>query len=151
MATAAPAAKWLWPAGFFAASGMLAIDGTQVSVALIGLAQASVIAYLGWRQFRAQNRQDQRSAELERETSSNTIQLQGQDRLIDQLQETTGTDRQLIATLQAEVGHLNREVIRLNRRLVAVSTGAMRLVAQLEQLDIEPVWHPATSSGEQGE
>lgn len=145
MVAAAPAAKWAWPAIAFAGAGLLAIDGTQVSVAIVAAAQATIIAYLGYRQFRDKARQDQRQQSLQRETSRNTLKIDGQDKLIDQLQEQGANDRGLITTLQQEIARLNDRVLELQRRTLASEIGASRLIGQLQQLDIEPVWLPDTT------
>lgn len=142
IAAAVPTVKWVWPSLVFAAAGLLAIDGTQLSVAAVGAMQAVVIAWLGFRQVRDKNRQDRAAAELANRSVLQSTRMDGQDRLIDQLQETSTTDRQLIAVLQAEIGTLNGEVLRLQRELLTTTTGAMRLVVQLQENDIEPVWWP---------
>lgn len=147
-AVSAPAVKWLWPPIVFAAAGLLAIDGTQLSIAAVGFAQAVVIAFLGYRQVRDKNQQDRAAADLQTRSTLQTTRIDGQDRLIDQLQETSTTDRQLIAVLQAEIGNLNAQVLQLQRELLAERTGTMRLVVQLQENDLEPVWWPAADQGD---
>ncbi len=132
--------KWGGPAAVVAGGGVLAVDAADVGVAVVGAVQAIGIAWIGWKTFRAQATQERRANELEQSTTLNTVQIEGQGKFIDQLQETSVADRQLIAQLQAEVALLNTEVIRLNRQLVATTTGAMQLQAQLQANDIVPVW-----------
>lgn len=144
MVAAAPAAKWAWPAMVFAGAGLLAIDGTQVSIAIVGFAQAVIIAWIGYRQVRDKTRQERRQDNLQRETDRNSLKIDGQDRLIDQLQEQGSNDRSLITTLQQEIARLNDSVLELQRRTLESELGASRLIGQLQQHDIEPVWTPST-------
>lgn len=145
-ASAAAVGKWATPAVLAGVASLLALDFTQVSISAIAAVQAAIVGWIGWRTTAGQARQDTRQAALQRDTEVNSVRIMGADRLIDQLQETTGADRQLIAVLQAEIAGLHAELLSMNHQNLAVEGGARRLVAQLRQHKIDPVWVPPSAS-----
>lgn len=122
--------KPMWPAAPVAVSAVIAPASPETLVAA-GVVQALVVAYLSYR-----------GQKLKRESERNTEHIEATDRLIKTLQEQTSPDHRAREFDRKIIANLHGEVIDLNRRMVQLESGAWRLVGQLEQNGLEPVWRP---------
>ena len=123
--------KGAWPAFVAGGSFLLALDATAISVAVIAAANAVVVGYLGFR------------SEANRQRTTRLAQEQTKaDQLIDQLQEQLSSEMTFRSADRQHIAELERDHRRLYFRVIALESGALRLISQLQELGHEPIWTP---------
>ncbi len=119
-------------AGGSAATPALDAD---LRVAMIGLFTTIAAAWFGLRQ----RRQDQRQRRQDRALDDMSI-------LVDQLQEERDNLRRYVDDDRARIDVLDHRFGQMRQELLRFKLGTQRLVDQIEQQGLTPVWRPPTSS-----
>ena len=126
------AAKWAVPplATATVVAGLAAVDPI-VAASAISAVGAVLGSWLAWRQKRSENR----------------IEAQAQDtdamsRLVGQLQTQLEGEFARAGTVRTVLADQQREIATLKQDNTHLRVGIIKLLAQLEHHEIEPVWRP---------
>lgn len=149
--------KWAGPSALLGAAVLAVTDATVITgvITAVQVMGVAALAYLQHRrEMKAQNaraRQDQQLEATRLQQATTTGRIDGQDRLIDQLQEQSEKDRmalQLARDVIAAMDSDHREASammeadyrKLQQQVTTLEIGVMRLTAQIEDLGGTPVW-----------
>ena len=130
--------KYALPMAGATGAGLLAVDTTTVTVTVIGAFQALILAWFGLRQVRNEQKTEQTKAA----TEGLGVQATATDKFVDQLQEQLRSEIERATQDRAQIAAQAVELGDLRRKMTDLEVGVIRLTAQLEAENLEPVWTP---------